>query len=140
MRHSIQRLTPAETLEVIYKNEFHLTEGKENGVWQEYISSCSATWIGIVEGEIACIWGIIPPTLLSDRCYLWLFTTKALIGNEFRFIRCTQRWVEELLKEYPMIVGHVRVGQDRSIRWLKWLGAVMEEPEGFLIPFAIRKK
>lgn len=94
-------------------------------------------WMGALDGETICIWGIIPPTLLSDNVYLWLYTTPDLEGNEFVFVRHSQRAVEEILRSYPRIIGHATVGADRSIRWLRWLGAKFGEPDGGLIPFTI---
>lgn len=140
MRHSIRQLTHAEATECIYRHAFNLVDGEDNGVWQRWLAATSNTWVGLVEGEIACMWGIVPPTLLSSRCYLWLFTTEALKGNEFIFIRRSQRWVEGLLNDFSEIIGHVRVGQDQSIRWLRLLGAKFHEDEGPFIPFTIRAK
>ena len=45
-----------------------------------------------------------------------------------------------VLEQFKSIVGVVLMGNKRSIRWLKWLGAEFGEPNGKLIPFTIRKK
>lgn len=140
MSSLIRKLTPTETLDTFYKQGFHIGKGSENGVWERYIAATSCAWVGLVDRKIACMWGVIPPTLLSDQCYLWLSTTEVLKGNEFIFIRRSQRVVEDILSEYPEIIGHVIADQDRSVRWLKWLGAELGEPEGPFIPFVIRKK
>lgn len=140
MRHSIQRLSPTEVLDVIYRHGFELNWGEPEDVLHRCIASCSSTWVGLAEGEVACIWGVIPPTLLSHQCYLWLYTTEKLKGNEFRFARHSQMVVQDILKEYPEVVGHVKAGHDRSVRWLKWLGAQLGEPEGLFIPFIIKAK
>lgn len=140
MKHSIRRLSPIETFDTFCKQGFHIGQGSDNGVWQRFIALTSCSWIGIMDGEIACMWGIIPPTLLSNQCYLWLNTTEALRGNEFLFVRKSQRVIEDILGEYPEITGHVIRGQDQSIRWLGWLGADFGEPEELFIPFVIRAK
>jgi hypothetical protein len=46
--------------------------------------------------------------------------------------------VQEMLKLFPTITGHVKVGVESSIRWLRWLGAKFGEPEGPYMPFKIR--
>lgn len=97
-------------------------------------------YVGHIDGKLICLWGLIPPTLLSTRAYLWLYTTAAVRDHEFIFVRRSQRAIELLLEEYPAIYGHVHVGHPDSIRWLKWLGAEFSEPDGKLIPFVIRKK
>lgn len=97
-------------------------------------------WIGTVEGELVCVWGLIPPTLLSSRAYLWLYTTDKLKGNEFIFVRHSQRVIEAMLREYPIICGHTVPDVPSTHRWLRWLGARFFEPAQGLIPFEIRKK
>jgi hypothetical protein len=97
-------------------------------------------WVGILDGECACAWGLIPPTLLSSQAHLWLYTTKLIEGNEFLFWRCSQRAIEDMLKEYPLITGVADPAAPKSIRWLRCLGATFGEPQGKLIPFFIRAK
>jgi len=46
--------------------------------------------------------------------------------------------IEELLKEYSLLVGYCVVGDDRAIRWMKWLGAQFTEVDGTKVKFVIR--
>lgn len=98
-------------------------------------------WVGMADGKLACAWGVIPPTLLSTRAYLWLYTNEPVVKDyQFVFVRNSQRVLEALLDEYPWITGVCVKGQDASLRWLRWLGAKLLEPNGQFIPFEIRKK
>jgi hypothetical protein len=96
-------------------------------------------WAGFINGRLACIWGVIPPTLMSSQAYLWLYTTDVIKGHEFILVRHSQLVIDEILKEYPSIVGHALMGADKSIRWLKWLGAKFGTPQGTGIPFRITR-
>lgn len=96
-------------------------------------------WAGFINNKLACIWGVIPPSLMSHQAYLWLYTTDVINGHEFVLVRHSQRVIEEILKEYPSIVGHALMGADKSIRWLKWLGAKFGPPQGTGIPFRISR-
>lgn len=96
-------------------------------------------WAGFIDGGLACIWGIIPPTLMSYQAYLWLYTTDLIKEHQFILVRHSQIAIEEILKEYPSIVGHAIMGSDKSIRWLRWLGARFGEPQGAAIPFRIER-
>lgn len=78
---------------------------------------------GFIDGEVACMWGLIPPSLLSSTAYLWLLTTDIIAEHKFLFIRYSQRYIEEALKQYPTIIGDVLVDNYPAQRWLKWLGA-----------------
>jgi len=95
---------------------------------------------GMVDGKIACVWGLIPPTLLSNKAYLWLLTTDIVAEHKFLFVRHSQRYVEEALKQYPIIVGDCLIGNASAMRWLRWLGAEFGEPDGGRIPFMIKAK
>ena len=97
-------------------------------------------YYGKVDGQVACVWGLIPPTLLSDQAYLWLLTTDIVAEHKFLFVRHSQRYVEEALKSFPNIVGDVIVGNDSAVRWLRWLGAEFAAPVGGRVPFTIRAK
>ena len=96
-------------------------------------------WTGYINDKLACIWGVIPPTLLSNQAYLWLYTTDVIKEHSFLLVRHSQRVIDELLDQYPNIVGHALVGSDKSIRWLKWLGAKFGPPMGTGIPFRITR-
>ena len=96
-------------------------------------------WACFMRGELAGIWGVIPPSLMSDQAYAWLNTTEALKGHEFVFIRHSQRVFDELLEEYPSVVGHVMIGADKAYRWLRWLGADFGTPQGKVVPYRITK-
>lgn len=108
-------------------------------VFDRCLMLSSMLWVGKVDSILVCAWGLIAPTILSERAYLWLYTTEALVGHEFLFVRHSQRMVEEMLKQFPIIVGHTKANSP-GIRWLRWLGATFDGPVNGLIPFAIRKK
>lgn len=94
-------------------------------------------WVGRINDKVVCAWGLVPPTLLADEAYLWLYSTPAVADHKFLFVRYSQRVIEEMLKLYPTIVGVTAIGAGDSIRWLKWLGAKFGEPVGKYIPFRI---
>src|SRR5262249_4403955 len=96
-------------------------------------------WAGFVDGELACVWGLAPPTLLSDNAYLWLYVTDQVRDHEFLFIRHSQLAVKEMLKTYETLVGVTKKNNTKAIRWLKWLGAEFEYSTGDIVSFTIRK-
>ena len=107
--------------------------------FDDFIQTTQHLYAGYHDGNLVCVWGLMVPTLLSDA-YIWLYVTPAIDGNEFLFIRHSQRMVERMLEEHGRIIGHTEMKNTRAIRWLKWLGAVFGEPTGQLVPFTIRGK
>jgi hypothetical protein len=97
-------------------------------------------WAGFSDAEFACMWGLIPPTLLSDSAYLWLIVNERVDEHKFLFIRHSQLEIAKMLEIYPKIVGHCDVRHTRSMLWLKWLGAQFDMSMGPAAPFTIVRK
>lgn len=116
-----------------------LTEANETTM-ASCLKLSSDVWVGLVDDILACIWGVIPPTLMSNQAYLWLYSTELIAEHQFTFVRHSQLVVEELLKHYELITGVTDPTADRSKRWLKWLGAKFGEPSDGQLPFIIRRK
>ena len=121
-----------------------LDEGKlspsEVEMFNRFVLVSSKLRAAQVDGKLIALWGLIPPTMLSDQAYLWLHTTEAAQEHEFIIVRNSQIEVRKMLEEFPRIIGHCEVEATRSIRWLKWLGAVFGDHDGRLVPFEIVRK
>lgn len=96
-------------------------------------------FVGLVDGQYACCWGLVPPTIMSDRAYLWLQTSSLLEEHKFLFVRHSQRWIEDALLLYEEIVGFCRPDNASAIRWIEWLGGEFKRPFGSRADFVIRR-
>ena len=105
--------------------------------FRRFVGASALIYVGRADDEIVCLWGLVPPTLLSTQAYLWLHTTEAVKGNEFLFIRRSQIVMREMLERFPSIIGHCEAHATQSIRWLRFLGAKFQTPMGKLVPFVI---
>ena len=136
MTTKIKPVGSAEARDIVKAIDFSSVEEKT----MDYCLTMSTNvWAGFVDDRLACIWGVIPPSLMSNQAYLWLYTTDVIKEHQFLLVRHSQLVVDELLKEYSSIVGHVIMGSDKSFRWLKWLGARFGEPQGAGVPFRISR-
>jgi hypothetical protein len=140
MTVAVKKVSRSQVISMILSVEDATFTDIDRDIFQRCLIQTSSLWVGMVNNELICTWGLIPPTLLSDRAYLWLYTTDKIEDHKFLFIRHSQRAVEDMLKEYPKLYGVTKVGGERTIQWLKWLGAKFDPPEGQLLPFVIRKK
>jgi hypothetical protein len=93
----------------------------------DMLHKSTRAFVGLIDGEVACLWGMHAKTLLADAVYLWMVTTAAAEAHPFVFVRHSQRMKEAILEEYGTIEGHVFVDNAVSAKWLKWLGAELEE-------------
>jgi hypothetical protein len=140
MNATIRESNGKELYELISSNPVGSITEDGMEIMRNALAISSSVWVGSMDGKVLGFWGLVPPSLLSDRAYLWLYTTPNLHEHVFTFVRHSQRIVEAMLREYPLIVGECLVGSDKSIRWLEWLGAEFGSPNGKLIPFQIKAK
>ncbi|SIO58414.1 hypothetical protein [Paraburkholderia phenazinium] len=98
------------------------------GLLRELDRSSSA-WSWIIDGEVACMFGIITPYLLDQESYPWMLTTPLVESNSRQFARACRALLPELLAVHPKLSGMVDARYELSVRWLGWLGAKISSPE-----------
>jgi hypothetical protein len=107
------------------------------GYLEKFLQTSQESWVGYINDEVACIYGIQTPTLLSMRAYMWILTTDVVDSNKFTFVRHSQLIVEKFLKDYDLVWGDTHVKDVRAQKWLKWLGATYVGRKGDFMQFII---
>ena len=92
MSAEINRVSKAEIQQLISASEDVKLSKDEQANFDACLFLTSSLYVGLIDGRLVCIWGLIPPTLLSDQAYLWLHTTDAVQGHEFLFVRRSPSW------------------------------------------------
>ena len=105
----------------------------------DFVRYSPHAWAGLVDGNFACMWGLVPPTLLSDNAYLWLIVNELVDEHKFLFVRHSQIEMARMLDLYPTITGYCDVRHVRSMQWLRWLGAKFDLAIGPTAPFTITR-
>jgi hypothetical protein len=109
----------------------------------EEILNSNCAFTGIVDGEIAIVWGITTPTLLSGSGYIWAVTTNAVDKCSFVFARRSRLEIEAALERVPLLSGLCFAYNKRSLRWLNWLkadiGALTHFKDVPAYPFVFRR-
>lgn len=105
-----------------------------------YMTMSDKSYVGLADGQIVCIWGVLRHSLLSDRGYLWLVVTEKAEEHKFLLIRYSQRIIESLFKSFRVLTGECLVGDWRARKWMTLLGATFGPVEGKTIPFQIEGK
>lgn len=134
----IEQHSPAAAWDLLFPSVLGMLSSNDQEVMHKAVFASHWVWIGDVDGEVFGFWGLIPPTFLSDSAYIWFYHTPAIAKHQRAFIRHSRKVTAELLSHYPLLIGHGRLGDDRSLRWLAWCGATFGEPEGQLVPFEIK--
>lgn len=141
MTLTVVRVDSVDAWGLIFQPHLAMLSEIEQETMHRAIRNSTRIWVGMDGDNLVAMWGLIPPSLMSETAYLWLFTTEHLREHVFSFIRQSQRAVEEMLIYYPVIVGHTMSANRRAIQWLRWLGAEFGDPiNGKVIPFTIKAK
>jgi hypothetical protein len=140
MTAHIVRLTGQEAWDLIYPEHFAKLPVKDRTIMSSAMQSSSRVWVGLDDDTVLACWGVQPPSLLSDRAYIWVWTSEHLQSHVFMFIRHSQRAIADMLLEYQTLYGVTVAGNDRAVRWLKWLGAEFGPEYHGVLPFEIRAK
>lgn len=135
MRVSVQKTTGP-----VLCKKIRLSDETSDVIMKECLKQSPIVWESSIDGKGACIWGMIPASLLSERAYIWLYTTDIADKHTFVLVRQSRLMLDRMLEECSTLYGYCKIEDARAIRWLKWLGAEFDQPDGRKIPFQIRKK
>jgi hypothetical protein len=138
MSVEVNNIAPAD-LQYAIATELSMTEDERLTMFHGLRVS-TQIYIGRVDEGIACIWGIVTPTLLSSHAGIWMYTTDLIKDHPFIFVRHSQLIIKELLKEFETIEGTTNIHAEHSKRWIRWLGAEFHQQVGDQIRFVIRRK
>ncbi|MDD4556216.1 MAG: DUF2833 domain-containing protein [Alphaproteobacteria bacterium] len=82
-----------------------------------------------VDDEAVAMFGASKLSLLSDEGVVWLLGTKAFGKIKKTFVVQSKKWLDELFETgVDVLFNYVWQKNKLSIRWLKSLGFVFEEP------------
>lgn len=130
MNVSIVENAKLDVAGAVRNSEFNGTPGAVEAV-DAFVNRSTRVFVGSIEGKVVCICGVIQPSLLSDRGYLWLVVTNFVEQYKFIFIRQSQLFIQALLKEYSVLYGHVETRNCQGAKWLRFLGArFMKDVDG----------
>lgn len=88
---------------------------------EKYLDESQA-FVGYASGVPGCAWGISMPKDFLEPNQVWLATTSLVEKHKFAFLRGSRWFIEWAVTNYGVIGGLVQKKNERSVRWLKWLG------------------
>jgi len=86
------------------------------------LTRSTEAWAGTVDGEVACLFGVGPLSLLGGEGCPWLLGSDLVERNAVAFARRNRPMVARWLGFYPLLRNHVDARNSQAIRWLGWLG------------------
>jgi len=89
------------------------------------------TTTGLADGEVVCIFGVSPISIISGSGSPWLLGSD-LIREHFRvFLRGNKEWMKIQQEKWDTLSNHVDARNTLAIRWLKWMGFDFDEAKPY---------
>ena len=109
------------------------------------VRGAAEAWTGRVDGEIACMWGVNPATLIGVTGVPWMLGSDIAPAHATQWLRENKRWLPHALGLFPRLCNIVDARYDKAVRWIRWQGFTLHEalPLGFngamFIPFEMSR-
>lgn len=88
---------------------------------------------GLIDGQVVAIGGARVLSALDDRAYLWMIGSKQIDAHPLVFLRHSRMVARTLSMHFRQLYGDIECDYEKSVRWLKWLGAEIRQRDGQLV-------
>lgn len=85
----------------------------------------TSTWslTALVDGQVACIFGVAPVgTMLDPRGVPWMLGTELVPQNRRALARLAPGYIRTMLRDYPHLLNLVHAHNTVAVSWLKRIG------------------
>ena len=95
------------------------------------VEASDRVWTGLVNGEPVCCFGRAVSPVDPTVGYPWLLGTPVMERHSKAFLIRNRAYLREMSRGLRRLENHVFTENRTSIRWLKWLGFIVDEPAPF---------
>ena len=85
------------------------------------------TWTGYLNGIPCCMFGVAPVDGADEIGACWMTGTDLIERHPRAFLEGSRRAFREMLEVYPTLINYVDARHSKALRWLRWLGAEVNE-------------
>lgn len=97
----------------------------------ESLGATSDPRTGLIDGEVACMCGIVSPSVLSTTGVPWLLSSNKVDSAGLSFAKGCKAYFKGYTRDFDLLVNFVDARHEQAIRWLKWLGFTIHPAEPF---------
>lgn len=97
----------------------------------EWSRRYGAAWAGLIDGEVAALFGVGKRTLLSPSAVPWCLTGNLVEENPRLFWRASKAVVATWLEEFDQLEQYVDARYAQALRWAARLGFTVEDAQPF---------
>lgn len=98
---------------------------------QRGYEASEACWVGTIDGRPVCVFGVVRWSTLSMTGTPWLLATDEFEEEGLAIVKLSKTYSNLMKKRFRLLQNFVDVRQEKSIKWLKWIGFTIEPAEPF---------
>lgn len=117
-------MRPADVLEV----EAVHGPGDLTAAIEEALASSTLSWTAEADGELMCIFGVAPVSLMSDVGVPWLLGTPVVQRNGRALTRLAPTYIARMLTAFPCLANGVDTRNTAAVRWIARMGFELLPP------------
>ena len=80
-----------------------------------------------VDGKVVCLFGVTP--FEDGNNVLWFLATDEFDNHRKTISKVGKKIFDEVVKDYDYLFNYVHADHTKALRWIKWLGCEVREPE-----------
>ena len=88
-------------------------------------------YTGFIDGELACLFGVVRGPFLTGAATPWLLTTSVVQRKPRAFLRASREVIADWMGKYPVLVQQVDARYEQALRWAARVGFQVEPPAPF---------
>jgi hypothetical protein len=102
----------------------HIREAIETGIAR----STPACWTLTIDGQVLCVGGVAPVSLLGGEGAPWMLATRLFERNRGALIRVAPSYIARMLAAFPHLLNVVDARNTKAIAWLRRVGFTILDP------------
>lgn len=91
----------------------------------------SLCWTVTKGGQVIAIFGAAGVSALSSVGMPWMLGSNELNRAGVEIVKVSMYYVKRMKDRFPILVNFIDARQKKSVRWLKWLGFTVEQPQPY---------
>jgi hypothetical protein len=85
----------------------------------------------LADGQTVWMFGVGQRSPFSRIGNPWMLAAEGLEKHSRVFLRMSVNYVKEIKTWYDLLENHVDARNEKTVKWLKWLGYTIDDPEPF---------
>ena len=84
-----------------------------------------------INGIPEAMFGVCSENIITNEAIIWFLSSEEMFKHKTKFLRNNRKMIDLFLEQYSALYNFVDARNRKSLSWLKWLGATIEQAEPY---------